>query len=163
MKNKTFGFLTLALTLAFAAPVVLTQPGCSSAVTLAPGGAYTDPVIFQANDNILKADDAMIGFVDWATTNAPVLAQWPEIGRLAASISAQKDGWIRDAYLARNAYVTAADAYKVAVDQATKAGGVLPDGTAKDAAKAKLDGLIAALTNITATIANYKSAHPASP
>jgi hypothetical protein len=129
-------------------------------VTLAPGGAYTDPVVFQANEAILQAGDAMNDFIALVHTNATFFAQWPEVGVLAQKIADQKDGWIRDAYVARNAYVDASNAYKTAVAAASKAGTAPPDGSAVDASKSKLDGLVAALLSVTTSAADYKAAHP---
>jgi hypothetical protein len=127
--------------------------GCpaTSKVTLAPGGAYTDPVIFQADKSIDQAIVAMDGFVAWQSANATFLAQWPEIAVLAKSISTNEGQWVRDAYAARDAYIAAADAYKAA--------GANADGTAKTAAQTKLDGLVAALVSVTTNVAAFRTAH----
>lgn len=147
--TKTNRFLPVLL---FAA-VALALAGCPSTgkVTLAPGGAYSDTVIFQANKTIDQAIVAMDGYIAWQSANATFLAQWPEIAALAKNISDHEGEWVRDAYAARNAYITAADAYKAA--------GANADGTAKDAAQAKLDGLVAALLNVTTSVSQFRTAH----
>jgi hypothetical protein len=127
--------------------------GCpaTSKVTLAPGGAYSDPIIFQADKSIDQAVTAMDGFIAWQSANSAYLAQWPEIAALAKSISTNEAQWVRDAYAARDAYIAAADAYRLA--------GVNADGTAKAAAQTKLDGLIAALVSVTTNVAAFRTSH----
>lgn len=127
--------------LAIAAPIV--QTGCQHEVVLEQGGAYSDPVLATTDRAILDASRAMVDFVGWHAANATYLAKWPEIGALAAKVGAGRDGWVRTAYAARDAYAQASAAYK-----AGKAG--LPDG-------ANLRAAMAVLTNILAQINASKS------
>lgn len=139
--------------LAVALAVPLAHTGCQSTVTLAPGGVYTDPVLAVTDQSILDASHALTGFLDWTALNHEFLSQYPEVGKLSTQIAQQKDGWIRDAYAARDAYASASHAYRSA------AGG--GDPTAMSTTKAKLDLALAVLTNLTDQIVQYRLAHPA--
>jgi len=149
MRKTQTQFLAACLLCMFAALYVT---GCKTgSVTLAPGGAYSDPIVFQADKSIDQAITAMDGFIAWQSANAAYLAQWPEIATLAKSIHDNEATWVKDAYAARDAYIAAADAYKAA--------GTNADGTAKAEAQAKLDGLISALVSVTTNVAAFRTAH----
>ena len=140
-------FLFAIAFLAFAVPFTITQQGCYSQVTLEQGGAYTEVSLAVADQAILDASHALTGFVGWANANSAYLAKWPEVGVLSAKVAAQKDGWVRDAYMARDAYASALAAYKA--------------GKASTApSSANLNAAIAVLTNITTQITAYRAAHP---
>lgn len=129
----------------FSLPVY--QAGCQHQVTLETGGVYSDPVLATTDQAILDSSRALTAFVEWANANATYLARWPEIGQLAIRVATQKDGWIRDAYAARDAYAQAAKDYK--------------DGKAgsPDPQRAKLNGILALIKSATDQIINYRNAH----
>lgn len=135
--------LLLFACLALAVPVL--QTGCQHKVVLESGGAYSDPVLATTDRAILDASHAMADFVSWHAANATFLAKWPEVGALAAKVSAGRDGWVRSAYAARDAYAQASTSYK-----AGKQGP--PDG-------APLRAVMAVLTNVLAQITSYRAAH----
>lgn len=143
-------FLVIA-SLAFALPVVpLTFVGCQQGVmTLEPGGAYTDPVLAKTDRAILDASKLLTDFVAWAASNSAYLAKWPEVGMLAARISAYEKGWFRDAYLARDAYAEAAKAYRFGATPKTNV----------DSKRAALDGAMGVVENITKQIIAYRASH----
>jgi len=148
---KTLKFWLFASLLAVGLPVA--QTGCSNPVTLEAGGAYSDATLATTDQAILDASHALTGFVGWADANATYLARWPEVGALSASVAAQKDAWIRDAYAARDAYAVAAKAYRLA------AGTPAADQTEVERKRAALQGALAVLTNLTTQIAAYRAAH----
>lgn len=139
--KKPFTLFAIAF-LAVASPVL--QTGCQSSapVTLAAGGIYSDPVLASADQAILDASRAFNAFILWHDANAVWLRRWPEIGQLATNTSALKDGWIRDAYAARDAYALAAQAYRQ--------GAVSADES--DKKRAALKAAIVYLNNITTHI-----------
>jgi hypothetical protein len=139
--------LILICALAFATPLALVQTGCQHTVTLEAGGAYADPTIATIDHAILDASHALTAFLDWNAANAPYLAKWPEVGALATRVAAQKDGWIRDAYFARDAYASASAAYKAGKASAPPS-------------NANLNAALAVLSNVTQQIIDYKTAHP---
>lgn len=120
--------------------------GCQHAVTLEAGGAYSDPILATTDRAILDADATLTGFVNWANTNAGYLSQWPEIAQLAHHVTAAKDGWILDAYMARDVYA-----------QAVKAG---KDSTG---AKKNLDVTMAVLSSLLTQVSQFESAHNPPP
>lgn len=123
--------------------------GCQSHVTLEPSGAYSDASLAVTDQAILDASHAMSGFLTWYAANQTFLSKWPEVGIFAAKVGAQKDGWIRDAYAARDAYASASVAYKQAK----------LDSAGLDTKRAQLNAALALLTNITQQITTYKAAH----
>lgn len=129
--------------LALSVPIV--QTACSHAVTLEAGGVYSDPALATADRAILDASHALGDFVAWQAANAAYLARWPEVAALAAKVSAGRDGWVRSAYAARDAYAQASAAYK-----AGKQGP--PDGS-------NLRAALAVLSDLTTQITSYRSAH----
>ncbi len=144
--------LMLMFALAFAAIALpVSQTGCQGGkVTLAAGGAYTDPVLATTDQSILDASHSLSGFVDWANANATYLAKYPEIQSLAVSIGAQKDGWIKAAYSARDSYAAAALAYRQGTGSAANV----------STQQAALNGALAVLVNISNQIVAYRAAHP---
>lgn len=141
-------FLLAVFALTITAPIV--QTGCKGpAVTLEAGGVYSDAFLAVADQYILDASKAMDSFIAWHTSNAAFLAQWPEVGKLASDVSANRDTWIRNAYAARDSYASVLKAYR--------------DGKASqadvDAKKAAFNAAIAVINNITAQINAYRSAH----
>lgn len=137
--NKIILFACLII----AAPIL--QTGCQHEVALESGGIYSDPVLATTDRAILDASHAMADFVQWHAANATFLAKWPEVGALAAKVGAGRDGWVRTAYAARDAYAQASAAYK-----AGKQGP--PDGS-------QLRAALAVLTNATTQITSYRSSH----
>lgn len=135
--------LLLLACLTLTVPVL--QTGCSHAVTLESGGAYSDPALATTDRAILDASHAMTDFVAWKAANATYLASWPEVAILAAKVSAGRDKWVRDAFAARDSYALASAAYK-----AGKQGP--PDG-------ANLRAAMAVLSDLTTQIISYRSAH----
>ncbi len=133
----------LFICLAIAAPVL--QTGCQHEVVLEAGGAYSDPVLATTDRAILDASHAMADFIAWHAANATYLARWPEVAALSAKVSSGRDGWVRSAYAARDAYAEASLAYK-----AGKQGP--PDGS-------NLRSAMAVLTNVLAQITASRSAH----
>jgi hypothetical protein len=172
MKTK-LRFLILAVALCVAAPVAILETGCpatTTQVTLAPGGSYTDPVLFQIDQATVIADSSLTAFVSWQKANATFLAQWPEVATLAATIQAKQDGWMRDVTAARDAYIVASKAYKSAVAAASAVSGPLPSGggvtvsigpdnTPVLSARAKFDGALAVVTAVLTQAAAFQSAH----
>ena len=144
----------LMFALAFTAVALpLSQTGCkSSSVTVAAGGVYSDPVLAVADQSILDTSAALTGFVQWVGANSGALVKYPEVTALAATITQQKDGWIKSAYSARDAYASAAADYKAA-----KAGS---SAATVSATQAALNGALAVLSNVTTQITAYKAAHP---
>lgn len=140
----------LVLALALCVITVPVYTGCTSHTTLEQGGVYSDANLAVADQAILNGSHALSGFLNWHAANADYLAQWPEVGNLAAKVTALKDGWIRDAYAARDAYASASQAYKKSFASGQD---VL---TARD----KLNAALAVLDNITTQINAYKTAHP---
>lgn len=133
----------------FALPVA--QTGCTSgSVTLAPGGAYTDPVRYQLDKVISDADGLATALLGWYDTNRAFLSKWPEIGNVAETVRANENKWIKDAYAAEDAYLAAAAAYK--------AGTASLDGVT--AAQARFAGTLSLLKNLTTQLAAYQAAHP---
>lgn len=133
----------LALTLVAVAP--LAQTGCQHAVTLESGGAYSDPALATTDRAILDASHAMGDFVTWQAANATYLAHWPEVAALAEKVRKGRDGWVRSAYVARDAYAQASAAYKVG-----KQGP--PDGS-------NLRAAMAVLSDLTVQITAFRSSH----
>ena len=149
MKNK-ISILLAIVVMAFAVPATTTTfTGCTSKTTLEEGGVYHDPVLAVADRSILDSSKALSGFIEWANTNSEYLAKWPEIGVLAGKIAAQKDGWIKDAFAARDAYASAYAAYQAGKGDAKDA----------DAKRAMLNGSLALLSNVIAQINAYKLNH----
>lgn len=144
--------LILICALAFTAVALpLTQSGCAGGgVTLAAGGVYTDPVLAVADQSILDSSHALTGFVDWTSANSAFLAKYPEVLVLATSVSAQKDGWIKSAYAARDSYAAAAAAYRAGTG----------DPATVSAKQAALQGALAVLVNISNQIVAARAAHP---
>lgn len=138
-------FLPLLLLSCFALTAPVIQTGCQHTVTLESGGAYSDSTLAVTDRAILDASRAMGDFVAWNEANATYLARWPEVGVLAAKVRAGRDGWIRNAYAARDAYAQAESAYK-----AGKQGP--PDG-------AQLRAALAVLNDLTTQIVSYRSQH----
>lgn len=139
------------LALAFFATAMPVYTGCTSgSVTLAPGGAYTDPVRYQLDKVISDADGLALGLLGWYDTNRAFLSKWPEIGNVAETVRANENKWIKDAYAAEDAYLAAAAAYK--------AGTASLDGVT--AAQAKFAGTLSLLKNLTTQLAAYQAAHP---
>lgn len=138
----------LAICLLFAPVPALFTSGCQHETTLEAGGVYSDVTIAKTDQAILDASHALTAFIDWSRANATYLARWPEVGQLAVKVAAQKDGWIRDAYAARDAYAGALSAYKA---------GRGPDPSS---ASSQLNAALAVLSNVTTQIVSYKSAHP---
>lgn len=122
--------------------------GCSTApVTLEAGGAYSDAYLATTDQAILDAARTLDGFMAWYKANATFLAKYPEVGVLAASVSAHQNEWLRNAYTARDTYASAEAAYKKSLSSA-------PPSTA---------GVVAALsviTDVTKQIAAYRASHP---
>lgn len=137
------------------------QTGCSTTPHLEAGGVYTDIVLAKTDQTILDASHTMAGFVQWQSANAAYLAKWPAVGELANRISAQKDGWIRNAYAARDSYALALLAYREAVAASKdKSGPAVDEARAKQvAARAKLDGAIALLNDIADQIIQFRTDH----
>lgn len=138
--------LILLFVIGLIAALPVFEAACQHQVALESGGAYHDPVLATTDRAILDTSRVLADFIAWHSANAVYLAKWPEVGALAASVAAQKDGWIRDAYAARDAYASAAAAYKSGL-------GPAPDG-------AKLNATIAVLSNVTSQIIVYKNSHP---
>lgn len=144
-------FLAFAVAFAGTASVMFTGCPATTGVTLAPGGAYSDPVLFQIDQATGIADSTLTAFVAWQKANAAYLAKWPEVGSLSVTIQAKQDSWLRDVIAARDDYVVAASAYKGTVNAATAAG--------VTSARAKIDGALAVITTVIAQAAAYQSAH----
>ncbi len=140
--------LLLVLCLLLAPAPALFTSGCQNQTTLEAGGAYTNPVLAQTDRAILDASHALTAFLDWHYANTGYLARWPEVGALAAKVAAQKDGWIKEAYAARDAYAAASAAYKAGLGN-----DVMPSS-------ARLNAALAVLSNVTTQIIAYKNAHP---
>lgn len=156
MKNRILPLLALTLLGAF----VLSGSTCqSTSVTLAPGGVYTDPVLFSTDQAILDGRKALTDALAWYDANAAFLAKYPAVGVVAEKIRSQADTWEKAAYQARDEYAKAAKDYRAAVAAATP-GSPPPDQTAALAAHAKLQGAIAVLTDVAADLAAYRAAHP---
>lgn len=147
MKKLTFLF---ALLYSIGAFVIIDTAGCKSQVTLAAGGAYSDPVLAQTDQSILDASHALTGFVQWTSANSAFLAKYPEVLALATSVASQKDGWIKSAYSARDAYAKAAADYRAGIG----------DSATVNAKQAALNGALAVLNNISSQIVAYRAAHP---
>ncbi len=144
--------LLACFALAVATPLALVHvTGCAGTTTLEAGGAYSDPVLAQADRAILDASRAMTEFIAWQRANAAFLAKWPEIERAARNIESQRDGWEKDAYAARDAYASAAKDYRKAIADGVV--GALPPS------RAKIDGSIAVLTSVVTQIGAYRNAH----
>lgn len=142
--------LPLLLVAVFGLCLTTFQTGCENKTTLEPGGAYSDVNLATVDRTILDASHALQSFVDWHAANATYLAQYPEVGALAAKVAAMKDGWIRDAYAARDAYASASVAYSKA----------LASGQDVVTARDKLNAAMAVISNVTQQIIDYKTAHP---
>lgn len=144
--------LIILFALAFTAVALpLAQTGCKSgSVTVQAGGVYTDPVLAVTDQSILDASHALTGFIQWTGANSGALAKYPEVLALSSSIAQQKDGWIKSAYSARDAYAAAAAAYRAGQG----------DSATVNAKQAALNGALAVLNNITTQIVAYKAAHP---
>jgi hypothetical protein len=145
--KKLFPSVFLALAMACAVPII--ETACPNGVTLAAGGAYSDPVLATTDQAILDASSLFSGFLSWDNANATFLARYPEVGTFAASIAANKDAWIKSAYAARDSYAAAVKAYKAGTGSQSDV----------DAAHAKINGAIALLNNISTQITSYRSAH----
>lgn len=140
----------ISLVLAFTAiSVPVLQTACTHVTTLEAGGVYSDPILAQTDRAILDASHALTGFIDWTQANAAYLAKYPDVITLADKILNAKDGWIRDAYAARDAYASALTAYRAGKG----------DQTTVSAKQAALNGAIAVLNNITAQITAAQTAH----
>lgn len=148
MKKLT---LILALALAVTSLPVL-ETGCSNnpVPTLAPGGAYTDPVRYQLDKVISDADSLALGLLRWYDANESFLVKWPEIATAAESIRKNENGWIKNAYAAEDAYLAAAAAYKTGAATAGEVG----------SAQAKFTGALLLLNNLNSQLTAYQAAHP---
>lgn len=72
--------------LAFLALLLTIGPSGCSKTTLAPGGAYSDVTVYQADKTINSAYDIMHDFVAWERKHRAVLAAYPDIGKSAQHI-----------------------------------------------------------------------------
>ena len=134
------------------AGLALLFSGCGShPVTLAPGGVYTDPVLAQTDQAILDTSAALTGFLSWNTENSAFLVKFPAVGALAEKVAANKDGWIRDAYKARDAYAVDAKAYRDAI--------ALGQTNATPPNRAKIDAALAVLTSLATQVTALKATH----
>lgn len=149
---KFINYLIFAAALFCAGPLLLIDAGCTNKITLASGGAYTDPVLATTDQSILDASKAIQGFLGWYDANKDFLAKYPEVGKLADQVRSNEKSWIKDAYSARDSYASASVAYKTG------------KGTQADAdvLHSKLNAALAVLNNITAQIATYRSSHATS-
>lgn len=147
--------IILILALAFSAIAVpVIQTGCANKITLEPGGAYTDPYLAKTDQAILDSSRTLQAFVAWHAANSTFLAKYPAVGALAIEVAGKEKGWIRDAYAARDAYALAAKAYREA------AGTPGADASEVELRRAKLNGALALINNITQQIVAYRAAHP---
>lgn len=151
---KTPRYLQILLAILFFAGLgsvaCFTLTGCQHTVKLEAGGVYTFPVLASLDQKIIAADNALGDSVKWYNANSTFLAQWPQIGTAAANVASHRDGWIKDAWAARDAYAQAYAAYQTGAGTAT---------AADDKLKI-FNGVIAALADVTTQISNYQSAHP---
>lgn len=144
-------FLTLLVMAACFAVAPVVQFGCKQTMTLEAGGAYTDPVLAQTDQSILDASRAMREYIAWTKANSVFLAKWPQVAQLATRIEAQEKGWIKDAYIARDAYAAASVAYRKAI--ADGVAGAIPPS------RVKVDAMIAVLTSVVTEVLAYRQAH----
>jgi hypothetical protein len=136
--------------------------GCTPGqLTLEPGGVYTDPVAAQADLAIDEAKTTLEDFVAYELANRTALARWPAFRSIADRISAGKDEWIRDAYKARDAYYTAAQAWKAALAVATPSYPADPAAeTERNRQRALLKAALAVITSITTQITQARDSLP---
>jgi hypothetical protein len=135
----------IALWCAFFAMPVL-QTGCQHTVTLEAGGAYSDAYLATTDQAILDADKSLDGFLAWYNANQAFLAKYPAMVDLAASVTAHKNEWLRDAYAARDTYANAEVAYKA--------------GKATAPSTAAVAAALSVIKDITTQINAYRAAHP---
>jgi len=86
--------------------VLFGLPACKK-TTLAPGGAYTDVTLYQTDKTITSSEALLHSFVSWELQNRTLLAQWPEIKKVADAVRGQAPGAIKAAIAARDAYANA--------------------------------------------------------
>ena len=146
---KKYLFIAAWLFAAVSLPIAFT--GCQSS-TLESGGVYSDPILASADQAILSADQSLTGFTDWVAANSAFLAQFPELEKLADNIKSQKNGWLKDAYAARDDYAAAMVVYKQAVASGSS--------TAIAPTTAKIDAAISLLTSVVQQITAARAAHP---
>lgn len=128
-----------------AVPVV--ETGCAAhVVTLEQGGAYSDPYLATTDQSILDASHALDGFLAWYGQNAPFLSKYPDVGKLAVKVYDHRDEWVKNAYAARDAYASAAAAYRA--------------GKAGPPSVAAVNAALSVLLDITKQVASYKALHP---
>ncbi|HUD74525.1 MAG TPA: hypothetical protein VMQ76_05585 [Terracidiphilus sp.] len=76
------------------------------ATKLAPGGPYTDLVLYNATQVINTAYDSMHSFVQFEYDNRALLAPHPEVKAVADNIRQHGHDWLKAAIALRETYVT---------------------------------------------------------
>ena len=72
--------------------------------TLAPGGAYKDKVLYNADLTITTSYDVLHTFVIWEQNNRPVLHAFPEVTKAADYVRANARQWLSSAIALRETY-----------------------------------------------------------
>lgn len=146
--TRNIRLLIVSLVLSLAGGFCVTHlTGCgSSTVTLENGGVYTDAYLATTDRAILDAAKSLDGFVAWYNANSGFLSRYPEVGSLAGKVALNQNEWLRNAYAARDAYASAAAAYK--------------DGKADAPSNAALNAALSVLLDVTKQINAYRAAHP---
>lgn len=72
--------------------------------TLAPGGAYKDKTLYDADLAITTGYDVLHSFVTWEYQNRGALKTFPDITKAADNVRANARTWISSAIALREAY-----------------------------------------------------------
>lgn len=72
--------------------------------TLAPGGAYKDKTLYDADVAITTGYDVLHNFVTWEYQNRGALKTFPDITKAADNVRANARTWISSAIALREAY-----------------------------------------------------------
>lgn len=114
----TITFLALAVTALL----------CGCRTRLAPGGPYTDPILYHADHTIISAQAALESFVKWEYQNRALLRDNKDITKAADYIRRNARLWINSAIAMRDTYAAS------------------PTGENKDKLQLVLDMLLKAVT-----------------
>jgi len=82
--------------------LLILAAGC--AARLAPGGPYSDPVLYRAHEATTSGADLLRDFVRWELKYRDELASVPQARQLADTIRENAKGWTKSAILLADAY-----------------------------------------------------------
>lgn len=130
---STRSFLSIVAVLSLVATCFI-ESGCQTKPVLEPGGEYSSVDLFKIDQSIKSANETMKAFVEWENQTHKDGSRAAE---LAFNVGARRLTWIKDAYVARDAFAAARTA----------------------ATKSDLDAALKIITEILNQIAAAKQSH----